>query len=79
MKNLLKGGIAADLTKKSWYSDPETSSIEMGISSAYWRGIKSDPIQFLGAAYIPGTPEYEQRYVVSKAVLNKVIKDEEKE
>ncbi len=78
VKNLLKGGIAADLTKKSWYSDPETSSVEMGISSVYWKGIKADPIQFLGPAHIPGTPEYEQQYVISQAVLNKVTKDREK-
>lgn len=77
VKNLLKGGIAADMTKSGWYSDPKTSSAEGGISSAYWNGIKSDPIQFLGPANIPGTPEYERRYRVSKAVLNKVLKDTE--
>lgn len=75
VKNLLKGGIAADMTKKGWYSDPKTSSVERGMSSAYWNGIKADPVQFLGPANIPGTPEYERRYKVSKAVLNKVLKD----
>ena len=77
VKNLLKGGIAADMTKNGWYSDPKTSSAEHGMSSAYWKGIKADPIQFLGPANIPGTPEYERRYRVSKAVLNKVLKDTE--
>lgn len=78
VKNLLKGGIAAQLTKNSYYSDSKTSSAEAGISSVYWNGMKGDPVQFLGPAHITGTPEYEQRYRVSKAVLNKVLEDEEK-
>lgn len=78
VKNLLKGGISAEMTKSGWYSDPKTSSVETGISSVYWNGMKGDPVQFLGPAHIPGTPEYEQRYRVSKAVLDKVLKDEEK-
>ena len=28
VKNLLKGGIAAELTRNGWYSDPKTSSAE---------------------------------------------------
>lgn len=75
VKNLLKGGIAAEMTKSGWYSDPKTSSAEAGISSVYWNGMKEDPVQFLGPAHIPGTPEYEQRYKVSKAVLNKALKN----
>ena len=66
------------MTKSAWYSDPKTSSAETGVSSAYWNGMKSDPLQYLGPAHIPGTPEYEQRYSVSKAVLNKVLEGEEK-
>ena len=77
VKNLLKGGIAAEMTKQAWYSDHKISSIKTGVSSAYWNGMKSDPIQFLGPAHIPGTPEYEQRHRVSKAVLNKVLKNTE--
>lgn len=71
VKNLLQGGIAADLTKQEWYSDPKTSSAQRGISSAYWKGIKADPEQFLGPAHIPGTPEYEKRYRVSKKLFEK--------
>ena len=78
VKNLLEGGIAAEMTRSGWYSDPKTSSAKTGISSVYWNGMKGDPVQFLGPAHIPGTPEYEQRYGVSKAVLDKVLKDEEK-
>ena len=40
--------------------------------------MKGDPVQFLGQAHIPGTPEYEQRNKMSKAVLDKVLKDGEK-
>lgn len=75
VKSLLKGGIAAELTKKSWYSDPKTSSVELGESSIYWNGMRSDPIQFLGPFNIPGTPEYEQHYKLSKAVFDKVMRD----
>ncbi len=78
VKNLLKGGIAAELTKNGWYSDPKTSSEKGGISSVYWKGIKADPVEFLGPAHIPGTPEYKQRYTVSKSILNRVMKDGEK-
>lgn len=73
VKNLLKGGIAADMTIHGYYSDGKTSSIEGGISSVYWKGIKADPTEFLGPAHTPGTPEYEQRYKISKAVFNNVI------
>lgn len=79
VKNLLKGGIAAELTRNGWYSDPKTSSAKGGISSVYWKGIKADPVEFLGPAHIPGTPEYEQRYNVSKSILNRVMKDREKD
>ena len=75
VKNLIKGGIAAELTKQSNYSDVKTSSKEGGISSVYWNGIKADPIQFLGPAHIPGTKEYEKRYAVSKKIYEKMTKD----
>lgn len=75
VKRLLKGGIAAEMTKQSYYSDPKTASAEGGISSVYWNAIKADPQKFLGPAHIPGTPEYEERYRVSKAVFNKVMGD----
>jgi hypothetical protein len=78
VKKLLKGGIDADLVKQAWYSDPQKASVESGISSVYWNGMKGDPVQFLGQAHIPGTPEYEQRNKMSKAVLDKVLKDGEK-
>ena len=78
VKKLLKGGIDADLVKQVWYSDPKKASVESGISSVYWNGMKGDPVQFLGQAHIPGTPEYEQRNKMSKAVLDKVLKDGEK-
>lgn len=77
VKNLLKGGIAAEMAKSAWYSDPKKSSVETGISSVYWNGMKGDPLQFLGSVHIPGTPEYEQIYRVGKAVLNKVLEGEE--
>lgn len=78
VKNLLKGGIAADMTKHSWYSDQKTSSAENGISSVYWKGIKADPVEYLGPSHIPGTPEYENRYKIGKAVLSKAMEEMDK-
>lgn len=77
VKNLIKGGIVAELTLNSKYSDVKTSSKESGISSEYWNGIKADPVQFLGTAHIPGTPEYEKRYGISRKIFEKFAKNTE--
>ncbi len=42
-KTLLKGGIAKDLLIQTEYSDPKTSSKEMGVPSWYWKAEKTDP------------------------------------
>lgn len=73
---ILKGGISKEITVQMEYSDPKTSSKESGTPSWYWKAIKADPVEWLGKEHIPGTPEYEKRYKVSKAILNKVLKDE---
>lgn len=39
-KNLLKGGIGADLVKQMNYKDDKTSSKKMGYPSWYWNAIK---------------------------------------
>lgn len=70
-KNLLKGGISADLVEKMNYKDDKTSSKELGYPSWYWNAIKKDPIEWLGVSNIPGTPEYEQHYKLSKALFEK--------
>ncbi len=75
VKNLLEGGIVAEMTKKIEYSDAKTSSAKGGISSTYWNGIKANPVQFLGPAHIPGTPEYEKRYGVSKNLFEKFVEN----
>lgn len=75
VKHLLSGGRDAELIKQCEYSNPKTSSAEGGISSAYWNGIKADPVLFLGPAHIPGTPEYEKRYGVSKKLFEKFAKN----
>lgn len=76
--SLLKGGIAAEMTRQAYYSDPKTSSAEYGMSSEYWKAVRMDAQEYLGPGNIPGTPEYEKRYRVSKAVFNKVLSDMEK-
>lgn len=58
-KRLLKGGIGAELVKRKNYSDKETSSVETGYPSWYFKAIKSDPYKYLGAENIPGTKEWE--------------------
>lgn len=78
-KKLIKGGIGADLVKQMNYRDKKTSSEELGYPSWYWNAIKKDPLEFLGPSNIPGTPEHEAMYRVSKTVLNKVMKDREKD
>ena len=42
-KNLLKGGIAADLVEQMNYKDDKTSSKKLGYPSWYWNAIKKDP------------------------------------
>lgn len=78
VKHLAKGGIAAELTMKSWYSDPQKSSAANGISSAYWNAMQSDPEKFLSPQYIPGTPEWEKFHKISTNILNHVLKEREK-
>lgn len=57
-KDLLKGGIAADLLKQMEYSDENTSSLEGGVPSWYWKAIKADPLKWLSPRQIPGTDEW---------------------
>lgn len=75
-KKLLEGGIGADIVKQMNYKDKKTSSEKLGYPSWYCNAIRKDPLEYLGPNWIPGTPEYEQRHKISKALLNKVIKDE---
>lgn len=75
VKALLKGGISADLKKKMEYSDPETSSQEMGIPSWYWKAVKADPIEWLGPNWIPGTPEWERMHSAHQRMYEKIIQE----
>ena len=70
-KNLLKGGIGADLVVQMNYKDDKTSSKKLGYPSWYWNAIKKDPIEWLGASNIPGTSEYNEHYKLSKALFEK--------
>ena len=72
-KHLLKGGIGADMVKRTNYSDTETSSMELGTPSWYWKAIKKDPIEWLGPKNIPGTHEYDKHYKLSKSLLDKFL------
>lgn len=70
-KHLLKGGIGADMVKRMNYSDEKTSSIELGIPTWYWNGVKKEPVEWLGASNIPGTFEYDKHYKLSKKLFEK--------
>ena len=72
-KHLLKGGIGADMLKHMEYSDKETSSIEMGIPSWYWKAIKSDPYKYLSQKDIPGTDEWKKFHGMCTNIYNKVV------
>lgn len=72
-KSLLKGGIGADLVKSMNYKDETTSSVEGGIPSWYWTGIKKDPYEWLSLRNIPGTDEWKEWHKVTTGVLNKVL------
>lgn len=73
-KSLLKGGISAELTKNAGYSDPETSSKEMGYPSWYWNAIKMDPAEFLGPRNIPGTEEWKMVRFIHQKIFDKCMK-----
>ena len=71
-KSLLKGGIGADLVRTVNYKDEKTSSVEGGIPSWYWKGIKADPCKWLSKKDIPGTEEWEKWHSVGITILNKL-------
>ena len=73
-KNLLKGGISADLVEKMNYKDDKTSSKEMGYPSWYWNAIKKDPLEYLGPNWIPGTPEWERIHAASTKIFDNLVK-----
>lgn len=73
IKLLLAGGIGAELTRKEF---PDAHA-DLGISKMEYEALRKDPIEFLGPAHIPGTPEYEARYRVSKKIFEKFVNSKE--
>lgn len=73
-RSLLKGGIGADLVKSMNYKDENTSSIEGGIPSWYWAGIKKDPYEWLSPKDIPGTEEWNKWHTVGNKLLEEFMK-----
>lgn len=71
-RRLLNGGIAAEITKKMEFPDTHA---DLGISKTEYEAMKKDPVEWLGVDNIPGTPEYMERYKISKAIFNKVVND----
>lgn len=72
-KSLLKGGVGAELVRTMNYKDENTSSIEGGIPSWYWNGIKADPYKWLSAKDIPETEEWEKWHSITTKILDKFI------
>jgi hypothetical protein len=73
VKNLLKGGISAELTKKMNYTDSKTSSAEMGISTTYWNAMKKPPIDFLSPGDIPNTDEWKIIHSIHEKIYNNIM------
>lgn len=78
VKNLFKGGIPAELVKVNHYANPEKSSIEGGLSSVYWSGMKSDPEKFLGPRWIPGTPEWRAGHAACQKIYDNFMRGSRK-
>lgn len=70
IKRLLKGGTGAEITKNMEFPHAHA---DLGISKTEYEAMKKDPVEWLGADNIPGTPEYMERYKISKAIFNKVM------
>lgn len=70
IKRLLKGGTGAEITKNMEFPHAHA---DLGISKTEYEAMKKDPVEWLGVDNIPGTPEYMERYKISKAIFNKVV------
>ena len=77
-KNLLKGGILADIVKQMNYKDEKTSSKELGYPSWYWTAIKKDPLEYLGPNWIPGTPEWQEMHSANMKIYERVMKNHDR-
>lgn len=72
-RRLLKGGYAADVTRKMDFPD---SHADLGIPKEEWNALRMDPISYLGEDNIPGKPQYDQHYKLSKKLFEKCMKEE---
>ena len=77
VEHLLNGGLSAEMTRQMNYSDPKTSSVEMGTPSWYWKAIKADPLKWLGPNWIPGTPGWERMHNAHLKIYEKVVNHSE--
>ena len=71
IKRLIKGGIGADLTKQDYPAE----HAELGISTQEWKAMRMDPEEYLTPRHIPGTPEWEDAYKISKKIFDKAMKE----
>ena len=62
VRNLLKGGIDAEIVREIGYSDPKMSSAEKGISIDYWNAMRQEPMKFIESVY---PSKYAKRYKLS--------------
>lgn len=71
IKRLIKGGIWAALTKRDYPGE----HAELGVSVQEWQAMKMPPDEYLTPRHIPGTPEWEDAYKISKKIFDKVMKE----
>lgn len=70
IKRLIAGGTAAEVTKKLEFPGAYG---QLGISESEFKAMKMDPAECLGPSHIPGTPEYEAHYSISKKIFEKAM------
>lgn len=71
IKRLIKGGIAAELTKRDYPGE----HAELGVSVQEWQAMKMPPDEYLTPRHIPGTSEWEEGHKISKKIFDKAMKE----
>ena len=68
-KFLLKGGIVEELVRTMYYKDENMSSLEDGIPSWYWNGIKADPYKWLSEKDLTRSEEWKKWHSIGTQIL----------
>ena len=72
IRRLIAGGIGEEIIMQLEFPDAYG---ELGISKSEYDAMNMDPMEYLGPDHIPGTPEYEANYRISKKIFEKAWKE----